>query len=105
MDEIWLARVTHLPPVLEGREDVRPPQQLDGGVGGVSPDFLQKVLETNHEFRCLSSWTSFFGTPPRSVRGLNPPGACNQLAHVNLALAGALRGMAPRVWWKSPAAP
>ena len=51
--EVGLARVAHLPAVLEGREDVGPPEQLDVGVRIVFPDFFQQVLETDHGGRCL----------------------------------------------------
>ena len=54
MDEIGLPRVAHLSPVLEGREDVGPPEQLDIGVRAVCPDLFHEILEANHEIRCLS---------------------------------------------------
>ena len=54
MDEVGLARMADLSPVLEGGEDVRPPQQLDVGVRAVGPDFFEKILEANHENRCLT---------------------------------------------------
>ena len=49
MDQIGLAGVAHLSPVLEGRKDVGPPQQLDVGVRAVGPDFFEEILEANHE--------------------------------------------------------
>ena len=48
MDEVGLARVADLSLVLERREDVGAPQQLDVGVGGIGPNFLDQVLEPNH---------------------------------------------------------
>jgi hypothetical protein len=53
VDKVGLAGMTHLAPVLEGREDIGPPEQLDVGIRAVSPDLFQKILETNHENRCL----------------------------------------------------
>ena len=55
VDEVGLARVADLSLVLEGREDVGPPEQLDVGVGAVAPDFFDEVLEPNHGWRCLTS--------------------------------------------------
>jgi len=54
MDEVWLAGMAHLAPVLEGGEDVRAPEQLDVGVRAVGPDFFEEVLEANHKKRCLN---------------------------------------------------
>ena len=54
VDEVGLARMADLSPVLEGREDVGPPEQLDVGVRAVGPDFFEQVLEANHENRCLN---------------------------------------------------
>ena len=54
VDQVGLAGVADLSPVLEGGEDVRPPQQLDVGVRAVGADFLEKVLEANHGIRCLN---------------------------------------------------
>jgi hypothetical protein len=53
MDEVWLPRMAHLPPVLERGKDVGAPEQLDVGIRAVSPDLFEKILETNHEIRCL----------------------------------------------------
>ena len=58
MNEIRLSGVADLPLVLERREDVRAAEQLDVGVGAIRPDFLQKILEANHEFRCLIYWSN-----------------------------------------------
>ena len=55
MDEIRLAGVAHLAPVLEGGEHVRTPEQLDVGVRAVSADLFQEIFESNHENRCLTS--------------------------------------------------
>ena len=44
-----------LPLVLEGREHVRPPEQLDVGLGVVAPDLVDEVLEPDHDWRCLTS--------------------------------------------------
>ena len=48
MDEVRLARMADLAPVLEGREHVGPPEQLDVGVGAVGADFFEQILEANH---------------------------------------------------------
>ena len=55
MDEVRLARVADLPLVLEGREHVRPPEQLDVGVGIAGPDLFDEVLEPDHGCWCLTS--------------------------------------------------
>ena len=54
MDQVGLARVAHLAPVLEGREHIGPPEQLDVGSRAVGPDLFEEILEANHEFRCLT---------------------------------------------------
>ena len=54
VDEVWFAGVADLSPVLEGREDVGLPQQLDVGVRAVGPDLFEQILEANHENRCLN---------------------------------------------------
>ena len=54
MDQIRLSRVADLSPVLEGREDVGPPEQLDVGVRAVGPDLFEQIFEANHGIRCLS---------------------------------------------------
>ena len=48
MNQIGLPGMADLPLVLEGREDVRPPEQLDIGLGVVAPDLLDEVLEPDH---------------------------------------------------------
>ena len=53
VDQVGLARVAHLSLVLEGGEDVGPPQQVDVGVRVVAPDLFDEVLEPNHEEWCL----------------------------------------------------
>ena len=55
MDQIGLPGMTDLPLVLEGRKDVRPPQQVDVGVRVVPPDLFDEVLEPDHGWRCLTS--------------------------------------------------
>ena len=55
MNQIGLPGMADLPLVLEGREDVRPPEQLDIGLGVVAPDLLDEVLEPDHGRRCLTS--------------------------------------------------
>ena len=52
-----------LAPVLEGRKDIGPPEQLDVGVRAIGPDLFQKVLETNHGNRCLTSCRMVGYTP------------------------------------------
>ena len=54
MDEIGLARVADLSPVLERREHIGPAQQFDIGGRTVRPDLFYEILEANHEMRCLS---------------------------------------------------
>ena len=54
VDEVGLARMADLSLVLEGREHVGPPEQLDVGLGVVGPDLFDEVLEPNHECRCLT---------------------------------------------------
>ena len=56
MDQVRLPRMTNLSPVLEGGEDIRPPEQLDVGVRAVGPDFFKEILEANHENRCLNRY-------------------------------------------------
>ena len=53
MHHIGLARMAHLPLVLEGREDIGPPQQLEVRLRAVGSDFLEEGLEPNHWVRCL----------------------------------------------------
>ena len=54
VDQVGLPGMADLSPVLEGREDVGPPEQLDVGVRAVGPDFFEEILEANHDFRCLT---------------------------------------------------
>ena len=69
MDQVWLPGMADLPLVLEGREDVRPPQQLNVGLGIGVPDLVDEVLEPNHNRRCLTSRASCCaGQPGRSPR-------------------------------------
>jgi hypothetical protein len=51
---VGLARMAHLSLVLEGREDVGAPEQLEVGLGVVRPDLFEQVLEANHRERCLT---------------------------------------------------
>ena len=53
MDEVGLPGMANLAPVLEGRKDVGPAEQLDVGVRAVGPHFFEEILEANHDFRCL----------------------------------------------------
>ena len=53
MHQIRLAGMADLPLVLERREDIGPPQQLEVRVRAVGPNFLEQRLESNHESRCL----------------------------------------------------
>ena len=48
MDEVGLAGMADLSLVLQGREDVGPPEQLEVGVRAVGPDLFEQVLEANH---------------------------------------------------------
>ncbi len=52
--QVGLAGVTDLSLVLEGGEHVCPPEHLDVSLGVVAPDFLDEVLEPNHESWCLN---------------------------------------------------
>ena len=61
MHEVGLARVAHLTLVLEGREDVRAPQQFGVGLRIAGPYLFDEVLEPDHECRCL--------TPDRNQKG------------------------------------
>ena len=49
MHEVGFPGMTDLSLVLERREDVRPPQQLDVGLGVGRPDLFDEVLEPNHD--------------------------------------------------------
>ena len=49
VDEVRLAGMADLSLVLERREHVRAPQQLDVGLGVGRPDLLYEVLEPNHD--------------------------------------------------------
>ena len=49
MDEVGLAGMADLSLVLEGGEHVRPPEQLDVGLGVGGPDLFDEVLEPNHD--------------------------------------------------------
>ena len=55
VDQIRLPGVTDLALVLEGRKDVRPPQQVNIGVRVDPPDFFDEILEPDHEVRCLTN--------------------------------------------------
>ena len=57
VNQVGLAGMADLPLVFERREDVRPPQQLEVGLGAVAPHFLQQRLESNHGRRCLTLQT------------------------------------------------
>ena len=48
MDEIRLAGMADLSLVLQGREHVGPPEQLEVGVRAVAADLVEQVLEANH---------------------------------------------------------
>ena len=64
VDQVGLAGVADLAPVLEGREDVGPAQQLDVGVGAVGPDFFEEILEANHGIRCLTVISDYRSRAP-----------------------------------------
>ena len=55
VDEVGLPGMPDLALVFEGRKDVRPPEQLDVGLGVVAPDLFHEVLEPDHDWRCLTS--------------------------------------------------
>ena len=52
--EVGLAGVADLSLVLEGREHVGPPQQVDIGVRIDVPDLFREILEPDHELWCLN---------------------------------------------------
>ena len=54
VNQVRLPRVAHLSPVLEGRENVGPPQQFDVGFRRIASDFFEEILEANHRIRCLT---------------------------------------------------
>ena len=54
VDQVGLPRVADLPLVLEGGEDVRPPEQLDVGVGVVRPGPFRRGPRTGSWMRCLT---------------------------------------------------
>ena len=54
MDQVGLARMAHLSLVLQGREDVRPPEQLEVGVRAVAPDLLERDPRSESWGRCLT---------------------------------------------------
>src|SRR5207302_1057461 len=90
MNQVGLARVAHLSAVLEGREHVGPPEQLDVGVRAVGPDFFEQILEANHENRCLS----IFGrTAAKGYRKTQPNGGaaltCVFLVHYTCPVSAA----------------
>ena len=58
MNQVGLAGMADLSPVLERGEDVGAPEQLDVGVRAVGPDFFEEILEANHENRCLNCYVS-----------------------------------------------
>ena len=61
VDQVGFAGMPHLPPVLVGREHIRPPQQFDVSFRSVGPDLFEEFLEANHKNRCLTScWTPRF---------------------------------------------
>ncbi len=49
VDEVRLTGMADLSLVLEGGEDIRPPEQLDVGLGVGRPDLFDEVLEPNHD--------------------------------------------------------
>ena len=73
MNQVGLAGVAHLAAVLEGREDVRAPQQLDVGVGAVGANLLEKIFEANHENRCLTAYRTVAETGHFGERLTRPP--------------------------------
>src|SRR5687767_11922913 len=46
--------MAYLALMLEGREDVSAPQQLEVRVGAVAADLFEQILEANHARRCLT---------------------------------------------------
>jgi len=56
--------MANLAPVLEGGEDISPPQQLNVGVRAVGPDLFEEILEANHGFGCLTSISDYGRAAP-----------------------------------------
>ena len=54
VDQIGFTGPPDLAPVLEGREDVGPPEEFEIGVWTVRSDLFEEVLEANHWVRCLT---------------------------------------------------
>ncbi len=78
VDEVGLPRMADLSLVLERREDVRPPEQLEVGIRAVAPHFLEERLESNHENRCLTSRT---GGSSRAVSAALGPRWVHEVCH------------------------
>src|SRR6266508_89756 len=53
MNQVWFTGMAYLSPMLERREDIGAPQQLNVGVRTVGPDLFEEILEANHGIRCL----------------------------------------------------
>jgi hypothetical protein len=49
MDEIWLARFSHLAPMLAGREEVSAAQHFQIGSWMLLANFVDYFLEPNHK--------------------------------------------------------
>jgi hypothetical protein len=72
VNQIGITRVAHLALVLEGGEDVGPPQQLEVRLGAVGSDFLEEGLEPNHGSRCLKTGEAPLLMVPEWPKPLNP---------------------------------
>jgi hypothetical protein len=55
MDQVRLAGVADLALMLERREYVGAAEQLEIGLGAVTPHFFEQGFESNHANRCLNS--------------------------------------------------
>src|SRR6266508_970613 len=53
MNQVGFTGMAYLSPMLERREDIGAPQQLNVGVRTVGPDLFEEILEANHGIRCL----------------------------------------------------
>ena len=60
--EVRLTRTADLAFVLRGRKRIGPPQKLNVGIRTVSPNFLDKIFELNHDKRCTINEIRYFRT-------------------------------------------
>ena len=90
MHEVGLARMPHLSLVLEGRKDVRAPQQFGVGVRIAGAHLFDEVLEPDHECRCLSVTGIKRGQPRLAPAGRAAKRGSPLVAQVDGAIFGSL---------------